>query len=165
MPGPAPKAPSARARRNKKSTAANLAAVPDGDVVVPGLPPRRVQLEDDEGYPYWTEDAWRPETLQWWADLWASPMSAEYHSSDRHALFVLAVLIDDFWRRPDQKLAAEIRMQRQAFGLTPVDRRRLDWVIDQGEEAQDRTEKRRNAKAETKRKNIKAVPDPRKALG
>lgn len=65
-------------------------------------------------------------------------MSAEYHSSDRHALFVLAMLIDEFWLSPSTAKAAEIRQQRQAFGLTPYDRRRLEWTIESAEEAKDR---------------------------
>lgn len=84
------------------------------------------------------EGGWHAQTLEWWEDLWAAPMAAEYHSSDRHGLFLLAILIDDFWLEPSQKLAAEIRLQRQAFGLTPYDRRRLEWTIVTAEQAKER---------------------------
>jgi hypothetical protein len=75
---------------------------------------------------------WHPQTEEWWADLWAAPMSNEYHASDRHALYMLAALMDDFWTTDTagrrKALSEEIRLSRQAFGLTPYDRRRLEWT-------------------------------------
>jgi hypothetical protein len=82
-------------------------------------------------------------TRAWWRDVWHSPMAAEYVRADEHALFRLAVLIDQFWHEPTPKLAAEIRLQQQAFGLTPIDRRRLEWSIVQTEEATTRRQQRR----------------------
>lgn len=135
MPGPAPKHPSVRARRNRTSTAATLSSA--HDVVAPQLPTR----------------LWHEQTRAWWNDLWASPMAPEYDESDRHGLFALAVLIDDFWHCQDAKLrkeiAAEIRQQRQGFGLTPIDRRRLQWEIERVDEAQDRGQRRRSEKPVT----------------
>lgn len=129
---PTPKHPSVRARRNKTSTSATLQVV--HDVVAPPLPAGR---------------AWTWETESWWRDVWASPMAPEYDSSDRHGLFALAALVDDFWSadspRDRAALASEIRLQRQCFGLTPMDRRRLQWEIERTEEAQDRGERRRAA--------------------
>lgn len=116
------------ARRNKSTTRATLSAV--HDVQAPDLP------DTDERM-------WHPQTLTWWADVWASPMAPEFDDSDRHGLFLLAVLVDDFWRRPTWQLAAEIRLQRQCFGLTPIDRRRLQWEIERTDEAQDRGRRRR----------------------
>lgn len=137
MPQPK-KHSSVRARANKASTAAvlvdaALSAVdaPDDDESVEECPVIRPDLPRRDG-------GWHPQTLEWWEDLWAAPMAAEYHSSDRHALFLLAILIDDFWLEPSQKLAAEIRLQRQAFGLTPYDRRRLEWTIVTAEQAKER---------------------------
>lgn len=126
----AKKHPTTRARKNTASTAATLST--GGKAVVPKLPTRPVTY-DAEGLPAVT--TWHDATKSWWADLWASPMAAEYHSSDKHALFVLAVLVDDFWRNPSTKLASEIRLQRVAFGLTPYDRRRLEWTIETAEDA------------------------------
>jgi hypothetical protein len=40
-------------------------------------------------------------------------------------------------------LSAEIRLQRQCFGLSPIDRRRLQWEIERTEEAQEKGRKRR----------------------
>ena len=61
--------------------------------------------------------------------MWHSPMAAEFLEADRHALVRLAVLIDAFWNEPSKELAAEIRLEQQAFGLTPIDRRRLQWAM------------------------------------
>lgn len=118
------------ARRNKSTTKATLSAV--HNVQTPDLPGDR---------------AWHPQTMTWWADVWASPMAPEYHESDVHGLMMLAVLVDEFWQDPSQALAAEIRLQRQCFGLTPIDRRRLQWEIERTDEAQDRGRKRRTTSA------------------
>lgn len=127
----------ARARRNTASTAATLSD--GGTVIVPQLPARPPSI-DSEGNEW--SVPWHEATLVWWADLWASPMAAEYHSSDKHALFVLAVLVDQFWYEPSTKLASEIRLQRVAFGLTPYDRRRLEWTIETAEDAKAHGKKR-----------------------
>jgi hypothetical protein len=76
---------------------------------------------------------WHELTVAWWHDTWRSPMAAEFLTADVHGLYVLADLIDQFWTAPDVKLAAEIRQQRQCFGLTPLDRRRLEWQIERAE--------------------------------
>lgn len=72
---------------------------------------------------------YRPETLAWWRDLWHSPMAAEYARVDIHQLYILADLIDRYWSAPSAAIASEIRQHRAAFGLTPIDRRRLQWTI------------------------------------
>lgn len=142
MPGPAPKHPTVRARRNKAATAATLQSV--HDVAMPDLP----------------GDEWHPATLAWWFDVWASPMAPEFHKSDVHGLFILAALVDDFWRHPSKEMAAEIRLQRQCFGLSPMDRRRLQWEIERTDEAQARGEQRRTAS----KAKAPAAKDPRAVL-
>lgn len=121
------------ARRNKTATKATLSVV--HGVSAPSLPQR------DKG--------WHWQTESWWRDIWASPMAPEFDKSDRHGLFVLAALVDDYWNaetaRDRAALAAEIRLQRQCFGLTPIDRRRLQWEIERLDEAQDKGERRRAA--------------------
>lgn len=121
----AKKDPSVRARRNVAATRATLPANPK--VRQPQLP-RHIE--------------WHPMTREWWKDLWASPMASEYHTSDRHGLFVLATLMNQFWNEPSQALAAEIRLQRVSFGLTPYDRRRLEWTIEAAEDAKSRGRQR-----------------------
>lgn len=125
---PAPKHASVRARRNKTSTAATLSVV--HDLKAPGLPSSR---------------DWHEMTRAWWTDIWASPMAPEFDDSDKHGLFMLAVLVDEFWSEPTTALAAEIRLQGQRFGLSPIDRRRLQWEIERTEDAKDKGQKRRSA--------------------
>jgi hypothetical protein len=142
------KDPSVRARSNRASTAATLTAARDAQA--PPLPASR---------------EWSPEALDWWADLWSSPMSNEYLDSDRHALFMLAALVDDFWTTdtPGRRkaLSEEIRLSRQAFGLTPYDRRRLEWQIESTDEAQDRGRQRRQRQGAAQ---PQAGADPRATL-
>ena len=127
------KHPSARRRRNRVSTAAKLYEVEPGTVEIPDLPPRRV---------------WHPETLDRWESLFESPMAPEFTASDLYNLYDLAELWDDYRLAtdPDEriKLSKEIRIKGQAFGLTPLDRRRLSWEIDKGEQAEIATRARRN---------------------
>jgi hypothetical protein len=150
MPQPKKQA-SVRARSNRASTAATLT---DGTRIIrPELPGRT----DRDGDPV----DWHPLTLEWWNDLWASPMAAEYHSSDRHALFILAALVDQFWTHPTKDLAGEIRLQRVPFGLTPYDRRRLEWTIETAEQAKDSGAARRNRAGA---KQPSAKDDPRLTL-
>ncbi len=126
MPGPLPKTRSARQRQNVAAGARTLRVV--HDTPTPKLP---------------TERKWHKETRAWWRAVWASPMAPEYDASDQHGLFLLAVLVDEFWLSPSTSLASEIRLQRQCFGLTPIDRRRLQWETDRGEEAAAATKRRR----------------------
>lgn len=124
-----PKHPSTRARRNKVAGARTLSAV--HDIETPELP----AFDDVE---------WHPMTVAWWEDIWASPMAPEYDDSDIHGLYALAMLVNAFWYEPSTGLASEIRLQRQCFGLSPIDRRRLQWEIEQGEKAEQSTRQRRN---------------------
>jgi hypothetical protein len=118
--------------------------------------------------PQWRE--WLAATVAWWEDLWGSPMATEFDRSDMHGLLALAVLMDDFWRAEDPqlraRLAAEVRLQRQCYGLSPIDRRRLQWEIDRGEEADIRTATRRSSPKRSTRRGMDpyAVGDPSCAL-
>lgn len=145
MPGPTPKDPSVRQRRNKTTTAARLSAVPD--VEVPDLPERMAYDPKADEY---VERPWHPRTLAWWETVWASPMASEFLDADVEGLFLLAELEDDFHLARGAKeridLAKEIRLQRQCYGLTPIDRRRLQWEVERGEQAETAREKRRRAR-------------------
>lgn len=128
---------STRVRGNRASTAAVLAA---SDRPAPGLP---------------SDVEWHGAVLDWWRDLWAAPMSGEYHESDVHQLLLLADLYQAYYTVPAEKitskinLAGEIRLQRQAFGLTPYDRRRLEWQIETSETAKERGQQRRRTSTAT----------------
>ena len=145
----AKKHPSTRARRNVASTAATLSSN-----VRPGPVPALPKTRD-----------WSPLTLAWWKDLWHSPMSAEYHESDRHQIVVLAMLMDDFFtaesRTMRKEISGEIRQHRTAFGMTPYDRRKLEWTIESAEEAKDRGKHRRQRGSAA---TPASVADPRNVL-
>lgn len=148
MPGPTPKDASVRARRNRPSTAATLRS--DITIVAPELPKIRQK--------------WHPFVLAWWDALWASPMAPEFTEADHHGLFKLAMLHQDFWRATSpsarKEAATEIRLQEQRFGLSPIDRRRLQWEIERVDEAKDRGRARRERRTAEQR----AAGDPRAAL-
>lgn len=143
MPGPLPKDPQLRQRQNRSSTRAVLTSDAQPRKRAPRLP---------RGHD------WREETRAWWAGVWHSPMAAEYLDSDVHALYRLARLVDEFWLLPTKELAGEIRLEQQAFGLSPLDRRRLEWSIEQAETATTRRQRRRVRQA------LDGEADPRTLL-
>lgn len=114
-------------------------------IEAPELPPHMVEVDGEL-----VDVGWHKLALDLWEDVWASPMAAEFLKADHHGLYVLVALVDAYWRRMEagqvsgaNELAKEIRLQRQAFGLSPIDRRRLQWEVERSEEAQDRGRKRR----------------------
>jgi hypothetical protein len=148
MPGgQVPKHQSVVQRRNRASTKAILHEVDSDDVVVPDLPP----LADRAGNPV----PWHAQTIAWWADIFSSPMSVEYHKSDIWGLIALAVLWNKFWNNPSDDAHKEIRLARKDFGQTPLDRMRLQWQLENTDEAQSKGDKRR-AQNQT---NLESVPD------
>jgi len=134
--GPAPKPGSARSARRKAMGQGSVLSR-EVEVDKPSLPNVR----------YWSEM-----TLAWWDDVWASPMAQEFDASDIHGLVALAALVDDFWTaetpRQRQMASQEIRLQGVRFGLSPIDRRRLQWEIEKTDEAQARGTKRRRSAEE-----------------
>lgn len=144
MPGPAPKPAGQRRRRNTVAGARTLTIVDDA----PAPPPLPRHLD-------------HPQTLAWWDAIWSSPMAPEFDPSDLHGLYLLADLVNCYWSEDasrgmtKKELAAEIRLQRQCFGLTPIDRRRLQWEIERGDQASEATERRRTSR------RPKATKDPR----
>jgi hypothetical protein len=84
---------------------------------------------------------WHHLTKAWWARLWGAPMASQFIESDVDALYELAALKDANWwgGGADPKLAPEIRQRAAQFGSTPLDRRRLEWGLeeppDEGDEA------------------------------
>jgi hypothetical protein len=113
MPGPVPKPPELRQRRNKTSTRATLVVLETKRKERPELP----------------AGDWSVLTKRWWTNVWASPMAEEYLEADHHGLILLAHLIEQYWRDPKVTLAAEIRAQEARFGLSPIDRRRLQGEV------------------------------------
>ncbi len=153
--GPNPKPDHLRQRRNKTPGAAQLGTVEAAlENEVPPMP----QRADGE--------SWHPMVCDWWESVWKSPMASEYLDADmKGGLYLLADLYQARWMTTDTselvKLAAEIRLQAVGFGLTPIDRSRLRWSIEQGETAAERTESRRAGQAGPPKKQTK---DPRNVL-
>ncbi len=102
---------------------------------------------------------WHPLTLQAWREWWESPMASQWLVTDVAGLGLLAVLYDEYYKRPDVELVKEIRLQRPCFGLTPLDRSRLQWEISKADEAESKTARR----AEVTRKRT-GTHDPRHLL-
>lgn len=127
MPGPPPKDPNTRQRRNRPATKAVL-----GDdrrrARVPPLPKRSEASKDEPG-----ERPWHALTRLWWRELWRSPMSARFLRVEVHELVVVAQLRDDFHyatnARDRQALAGELRLQAQRWGLDQLARWRLSWEV------------------------------------
>lgn len=121
MPLP-PKDPKLRQRRNRDVTAATfIDTSPISDGEIPVLP----EKFDEEGAPV----EWRPEAVQLWEDLWTSPMASEYMRADQHRVLLYVELWDCYWRKPSVAVAGELRLQGVCLGVTPIDRRRLQWEI------------------------------------
>ncbi len=127
MPGPLPKPTALRQRTNRTATRAILSAETGTRRRAPLLPDRT----DADGAPR----EWHRLTVLWWRDVWRSPMAPEFLQADIHGLYLLAELVDQFWVTPNKELAAEIRLQRQCFGLSPIDRLRLQWEVERVEAA------------------------------
>ncbi len=146
--GPPPKPASMRQRRNKKAGATTLTAPAveqEEKIKVPTL-----QNPDKRKF--------HRLTRAWWRRVWQSPMASEYLPTDMDGLARLAILVDEYYNDPNQKFLAEIRLQEARFGLSPVDRSRLQWEVQKGEEAE---RKRRPPQ----RNHDPSTADPRGILG
>lgn len=112
---------------------------------------------------------WHQMTQTYWADIWTSPMEGQWDDSDFHNVLIVTMLYDDAMRAEtakDRKEAfAELRQQRMSLGLSPYDRRRLEWTIETAEEAKDKGQRRRSSgpKPQTQEAPAKAA-DPRAGL-
>lgn len=148
MPGPIPKPPEMRQRRNKS---ASRALLPAEQHPIEGRP-RLPTCPNGEG--------WHVMARRWWADVWDSPVRGELIRADLGSLFVLVVLVDKAWRDGfSLAVVREIRLREREFGLTPLSRRRLEWSVVQAEDAKDKRDSRRARQARV------IDGDPREVLG
>lgn len=141
--GPAPKPAVLRQRTNRRAGSATIEAPDDPKIPQIPNPDRR---------------RWHVLTTAAWNHAWRSPMASQWLETDKDALGRLALLWDEFYQRPDSKVLAEIRLQEQRFGLSPLDRSRLQWEVNRGEEAEQQLRKRKQPAP------APAVGDPRKLL-
>ena len=63
-------------------------------------------------------------------------MVEQYLPSDVSGLSRLAIMVDLYNREPKATCLAEIRLQESRFGLSPLDRGRLQWSVQRGEFAE-----------------------------
>ena len=140
-----PKPAHMRQNKTKKSSHTELAA-PDR--------PKVPKLPNPDGR------EWHKLTRDWWRDVWRSPMASEYLDADIPGLARLALMIDEFNNNPDSKILAEIRLQETRFGLSPLDRSRLQWQVAKGEEAG----RKRKQTSKSEQTNGKPSKDPRDNL-
>lgn len=117
MPGPRPKDPELRVRRNKASTHDILD--PNERVKAPALTKDILGVEHI-----------RPQVHRWWRVVWRSPMAPRWLEADVEVLYLIATLRNKFVGDPTPTLAAEIRQQEARLGLDVMARRRADWRIE-----------------------------------
>jgi hypothetical protein len=78
---------------------------------------------------------WHPLTVEVWIRAWQSPMASQWLATDADALGRLAMVWDAFYKKPSADALKEIRLQSALFGLSPLDRSRLQWEVNRGDEA------------------------------
>ena len=134
---------------------------------IPSMPKHPPVYVDGVGF---EEVEWHAQTVAWWADVWTSPMAAEWDTSDVHNVMALALLYDDIWSATSPKARkeamAEYRLQRADLGLSPYSRRRLEWTIEAADAAKDEGARRRarGPASEPASPRKKPAVDPRQIL-
>jgi hypothetical protein len=144
--GPAPKPAHLRQRTNRKAGSATISMAPPSDRSKPPTIP------NPDGR------VWHPLTLKAWSHAWRSPMATQWLETDADALGRLALLWDDFYRVPSADALKEIRLQSALFGLSPLDRSRLQWEVSRAEEAETKQGRRSESRKRT------GTNDPRNVL-
>jgi hypothetical protein len=73
----------------------------------------------------WKRSSYGTFTQRWW-DIWASsPQAESFEATDWLVLQRLAILVEQFMKKPGHYIAAEIRQQESLLGATVADRMRL----------------------------------------
>lgn len=140
MPGPAPKDPASRRRRN---ASVGKTMLPAGG-----------RQGDAPAWPFSTVD--EPST---WAELWATPQAAAWErlgwtrTVARYAMLLLEV------EQPEAKgtILAEVRQLEDRLGLNPKAMRSLLWEVTEDELADKRGEEPAQTRAAEKRAKLKIV--------
>jgi hypothetical protein len=155
MPGPAPKDPSTRARRNADPIPGTVLAFIPG--VQPELP-RRFETADVDGAPIRREIDWPERTVEWWGMWGDSAIAEKFTASDWEFLLDTAAIHAAFWDG-DLKQAPELRQRVAKFGATPEDRARLRISYAAADEADERAVRVRKPSVQPT-----ASTDPRRHL-
>lgn len=96
--------------RNKDTFAEPAVTVQAGaEVDAPALPNARRYLKA---------------TREWYATWCRAPQAAAFTATDWQRLHMLAPIVDAYWRKPDTRALAEIRINESLLGATHLDRLR-----------------------------------------
>ena len=112
MPGPAPKPPHLRRRRNPPTYEWVILKDPYSGPI-PELP---------------SGIRWTKSARAWWATIWRTAMASQWNEGDVPALVELAMLRQKMMAG-EFNLAGVVEKRSDKFGLTPKGRRDLRWVI------------------------------------
>ena len=142
MPGPAPKDPAARRRRN---VAVGKTVLPAGGRV--GVPPV---------WPIGSRS--QPDV---WADLWSTPQAAAWEKLGwTRVVARYAVLLDAFESSegvPPAALLGEVRQIEDRLGLNPKSMRSLLWEVSSEDAVSDKRDEKTPSRAASKRVELKIV--------
>lgn len=144
MPGPPPKKPGERRRRNKTLPMVQL--------------PAGGRRGDPPDWPLPTSNAAEREV---WAQVWTTPQAAQWERlgwSRVVARYVRALVVAEKRNAPSTVLA-EVRQLEDRLGLTPMSMLRLRWEVTADEVAQRRA--RSSSDAEAKKRRRKMAVDTR----
>lgn len=148
MRGRRPKDPAVRQRTNIVSTRATLPTAQA--IAAPPLPERPA------------DNGWHVLVVEWWKDIWASPQATRWTATEKHQAYIVATLLDEFYRAPNVRLAAELRTWEAGLGLDEMDRRRLQWEMPIAPPEAAPARRTRTAAAEKKAATPARSEDPRK---
>lgn len=103
-----------------------------------------------------TGEPWSQATRRLWTELGTFP-STDLLQPAQWSVLARAMMLDDAMVSGDPKLAAEVRLQLQKFGVAPDDVARLRIVFAQADEAEDRRGRTNVPTARERRGPLKAV--------
>jgi hypothetical protein len=112
MPGPPPKDPAQRRRRNVDPVVRKTISEP---------PTSYPSLPDATGY--------LPQTRKWYRTWATSPQASRFLATDWQRLAMLAPLVDSYFLEPKATIFAEICKSESMLGATEADRLRLRWDV------------------------------------
>ena len=101
---------------------------------------------------------WQPLTLASWKTAWRSAMASQWVQTDVDGMGRLAIAWDEYYKHPTVAWLAELRLQEQRFGLSPLDRSRLQWEIGRTDQAE------RNPDKPVRQPSKPRTDDPRAIL-
>lgn len=144
--GPAPKQADQRRRRNKPAAGDWVHLPIEGRKGKAPILPKDLDLS--------------AATHKWWQEIWKTPMATQWTDGDVPALIELAML-RNYLMMGVAKLANEVRLRSDQFGLTPEGRQKRRWIITDedalraGTEAEDELAAKRAQRRQRVEKQVK----------